>query len=135
MEQTKDILKKAQIDERGREINDPNPLFHLMDEPSQEDSRQQMKDMIRNEFSRIAQLHGKETWEEANDFDVDDPFEIDVEDTKYMAEEWLKPRTDDDENHPLDDSVGEKSPKHVKTEQRTPALDSAVSAEESTNIT
>lgn len=89
MAHTENVLK-TRINQFGREINDPNPKFPDFSEKSGEDSLlERMRGMVRNEMSIIAGQNNMETFEEANDFDIDDPFEMDVQETRYMREEYV----------------------------------------------
>lgn len=75
-------LRTAYLNEDGREVNNPAPIAYpgrLDDKPSLQD---QIKRLLRIELSRQMAAQGHETFDEANDFDVDSdpepfsPFEI-----------------------------------------------------------
>lgn len=72
---------------------------------------------IRNEFSRIAESHNFETFDEANDFDVGDDFQ-DAPETIYMKEEYLvKPQAAEKIKAPSSgDEAGGDSNRRVKSE-------------------
>lgn len=73
-------------DEKGREIPDPKPLempFGLNKPESIEDM---IRRFVRQEASRAAQNSGMESFEEADDFEVDEE-EIDEAPTRYMIPE------------------------------------------------
>lgn len=64
------------FDERGREIPDPTPVAMPAGVGQPEPLHVTIKRMIRNEMSQFADSQGQETFEEANDFDVDDEDEM-----------------------------------------------------------
>lgn len=83
------------LDELGRERNNPEPAYPDFSESSGEDTMlNRMRSMVRHELSNHAQKHEMETFEEANDFDVEDDFEMDNQDTPYMKEEYVQFRQD-----------------------------------------
>lgn len=67
-------LKNAVLDERGFEINNPNPTF-LNVGPTRMSLQERIKRIVHHEISREAYDQGFETEEEADDFDVSDDFE------------------------------------------------------------
>lgn len=74
---TKEIieaLKHALIDEMGREINNPVPL-EVEVGPKKVCINDEIRRVVATEISKRAMEMGKESYEEANDFDVDDDFE------------------------------------------------------------
>lgn len=75
------------LDEYGREVN--NPLPHTVDaglDPPMT-LQQQIQRLLRRELSAQAQSQGLETFQEADDFDVDEPFEQDLRSAYEMVEE------------------------------------------------
>lgn len=72
----------AQLDENGFEILDDTPVA-IPVRLTQPTMYEYVRKMIREQMSREAELHGQETFEESDDFDVGDdynpqsPYEID----------------------------------------------------------
>jgi len=56
----------------GREVMDSTPMAVPIGMKRPESLVDQMRSMIRRELSEAAAQHGRETFEEANDFEVDD---------------------------------------------------------------
>lgn len=63
------------LNERGHEICDSRPMEIPMGFKKPESLQEQIRRMIRTEASIRAADQGMETWEEADDFDVDDDFD------------------------------------------------------------
>lgn len=59
-------------DERGRELPDPTPIAIPVGFNRPETLQEQIRRLVRNEFSQVAAATGFETFDEANDFDVPD---------------------------------------------------------------
>ncbi len=78
MEITKEMLKKfekygiAELSEDGREVNDPRPMVIHTGLVKPLTLSEQVKRLMKVELSHQALDYGKETEEEANDFDVED---------------------------------------------------------------
>lgn len=62
-------LKRAELDERGRELVNPLSLEVPSGYKRPESLQEQIKRLIRTDLSYQAALQGHETFEEANDFD------------------------------------------------------------------
>lgn len=77
------ILKKAadwvanirQQDDEGREVIDPKPLAIPAGFQRPETLAEQVQRLVQRQVSEAAMLAGEETWEEANDFDIDEDFD------------------------------------------------------------
>ena len=80
-----DLIRRAvsRLDELGREIPDPNPMAMPIGFERPETLAEQVQRLVRTSISQHAALHGGETFEESEDFDVDD--EIDIR-TPFEAE-------------------------------------------------
>lgn len=63
------------FDERGREILDPTPVDFPLNFKRPMTIQEQIRTFIRQELSQTAAAQGEETFEEADDFDVDDDFD------------------------------------------------------------
>lgn len=63
------------LDEFGQEIPDPRPVRIPAGFRRPETLAEQVQRLVRTHISRDAEQNGMETWEEANDFDVDDDFD------------------------------------------------------------
>lgn len=60
------------LDDQGREIPDPKPLRIPLGFKRPETLAEQVQRLVRNGLSIAAEARGAETWEEADDFDIDD---------------------------------------------------------------
>lgn len=60
---------------RGHEVPDPTPLEIPAGFKRPETLQEQIKRLIRGSLSEYAEMHGHETFEEAEDFEVDDDFD------------------------------------------------------------
>lgn len=98
MAKTSDFLRcfERSYHKDGREIVSGEPLAELLD-PKEDDQYgsdvylRRIKSMIRTEVSNLAFMKGRETFEEANDFEIDDDFEDQAfEDSPYMQEVYLR---------------------------------------------
>lgn len=65
----------SRLDERGHEILDDTPVAIPVRLTRPPTLTEQMRQVIRGELSRAAAAEGYETFEEADDFDVDDDFD------------------------------------------------------------
>lgn len=64
------------IDEDGREVLDPTPMEPPLGWKRQPSLAEQIRDMVRSEQLRAAaEAQGMETFEEADDFEVDDDYD------------------------------------------------------------
>lgn len=62
---------------RGHEVPDPTVIEPPLGYVPQPDLMEQMRAMVRNELSRIAEANEHETFEEADDFEIeDDPVQL-----------------------------------------------------------
>ena len=64
---------KASLDEFGREITDPNPRVQAIRQP--ESQRDRIRRIVREEVSAAADDQGFETFEESQDFEIEDPWD------------------------------------------------------------
>lgn len=71
------IIRKiiATLDPRGRELPDPTPVGIPVGLKRPPTLQEQIKAMVRTQLSQQMQQQGYETFEEAEDFDVDDDFD------------------------------------------------------------
>lgn len=65
-------MAKAQLDAEGREIPDPRPLSLPLGFKRPETLTEQVQRLIRNSMSEYAALNDAETFDESDDFDIDD---------------------------------------------------------------
>lgn len=77
-------ITSALLDERGHEINNPKPFFVDVT-PRPLSLKEQIHRLVRNELSVAAADRGFETFEEANDFEVDDDFEVEEPISDYTV--------------------------------------------------
>lgn len=74
------------IDDKGREILDPTPIAPPVGFVERESIVDRVRAMVAgNNLQRLAELEGKDTFDEADDFDVDDD-PIPMRDTPYENE-------------------------------------------------
>lgn len=81
-------LAHSVLDEKGREINNPTPLTIAMKGSESIDER--IKRLIETTLSNRAADNEFETWEESQDFEVDDDFDYEIPLTRYEVAqpEW-----------------------------------------------
>lgn len=92
----------AQYDERGREIPDNTPVEIPLGWRRPLTLQEQIQRHIRVEFSQLASSRGFESFEEADDFDVDeDPDML----TQYELHEMAPEAIDRDASPPADKAV------------------------------
>jgi hypothetical protein len=79
-EKIKAKFKKIGLDENGKELMDstPNRIALGLGQAKQEPLHLMVKRMIRENANAIAMEQGSETFEEANDFDIDDDINIET---------------------------------------------------------
>lgn len=76
---------EVRLDEEGREIPDPTPIELPLGMKRPETLAEQVQRLVRNQVSQYAALHGHETFEEAEDFDIEDdldpstPYELEFD--------------------------------------------------------
>lgn len=105
----------AKYDEFGRELPDPTPLSIPSGFRKPLSIHEQIKRFVREELSQVAEDHKAESFEEADDFDVEDedpdplsPYEIpEGAPERVLAGEIVKPES-------LDGSDDGKEPKEAK---------------------
>lgn len=103
----------AEYDEMGREIPDTRPVAvpHNWDRPLS--LHEEIKRFVRIELSRTAEMQGQESFEEADDFDVDEePDPLSPYELQEGAPEWPGGVKDADGDPPL--NPGEKPPQEAK---------------------
>lgn len=66
------MAKRADFDQNGHEILDPTPVAIPLGYERPESLEQKMMRFIRHQLSSAAQGQGMESFDEANDFDIDD---------------------------------------------------------------
>lgn len=125
------FIKSATLNERGQEVNDPTRLFLRSDGPPS--ISEQIKRMVRHELSGLADGKGFETFEESNDFDVDDDFDADEKITQYQELEEEMPKSVRKLGKKKEDKPSKKDEKPLKEESNGPLkspLDSGVKNQE-----
>lgn len=63
------------FDDKGRELPDSTPIELPLHWQRPQTIQEQIRSFVRSELSRRAAAQGEETFEEADDFDVDDDFD------------------------------------------------------------
>lgn len=80
-------LNTALIDAEGREVLNPRPMFQDVT-PKTQSMSERIRETIRLELSLQAQEQGHESFEESQDFDVEDEFDMEEKTSEYnLAEE------------------------------------------------
>lgn len=105
-----DELATSYLMEDGKEVNNPKPLVQTVT-PKRMAINDEIRRIIRTELSRVASAQSFETFEEANDFDVDDDFEKLENKTQYEVMENEIPKVNQeskDESGKNDIGNGEK---------------------------
>lgn len=76
--------RRMDYDELGRELPDRTPVARPVGWKQPASLREQIRKFVRDELSRVAEEQGAETFEEADDFDIEDdapdpssPYELD----------------------------------------------------------
>lgn len=120
-------LRTAMLDSKGREILNPKQMQIPVGMKKPQSLQDQIKKILREEVSMQAQAQEKESWEEANDFDVKDDFETDLIESQYelveLEEEFVKQNPfKPKQKKPIGNEGSEKpskeeSTKKVKTEE------------------
>jgi hypothetical protein len=92
MANSKNVLScdDGSVIKNGKEINSAEPKFEIFPGDQIDTELDRIKRIIRNEISSVAQEHGMESFEEANDFDIEDSFDMDDTESRYMKEEFLQ---------------------------------------------
>lgn len=67
----------VKLDEKGHEIPDPNPVAMPAGFKHPESLQNQIQRLVRGQISEAADAAGFETFEDAEDFDVDDEIDVD----------------------------------------------------------
>lgn len=86
-------LTEGELDEHGRELCNPIPVAVPAGLKRPLSLTEQIQRVLRRDLSYQAQKQGHETFEEADDFDVDDGFDGPPINTRYemLEEEYLNP--------------------------------------------
>lgn len=93
------------FDSLGREVPDTTPVQRTVEIETAISRHRQMQEFIRREMSRIAAAQGEESFEEADDFEVDeDPEMLSAYEIPDAPVEWLGGVKDEDAAPPLDPS-------------------------------
>lgn len=91
VEPTTEDLIIALLDKLGHEVPNPKPLFISTGLNRPPTLEQQIARVLKRELSMRVQTAGHETFEEANDLDIDDGFDVDEPLSPYqdMVQEYL----------------------------------------------
>lgn len=71
-----DELEHCHLDERGREVLNPKPIAIASELGRPETLNEQINRILRRQLSAQVAQQGHETYEEANDFEIDDDPEL-----------------------------------------------------------
>lgn len=105
MNVTKDLveqltqLRVALLDARGHELLNPRPVQMPTSMQRPLSLQEQIRRVLRTELSRQADAQGHETFDEANDFEVLDEFDIEPPSQYTMDEEFLRGENDESGNN------------------------------------
>ena len=84
--ETGEVFEPGRINPLGQEVVDPRPVEVPVGYDAPEPLEQRIARLVQTEISEIAQREGYESFDDANDFDVDDPdFSDDIR-TPYEME-------------------------------------------------
>lgn len=93
----------AEYNERGQEIPDPRPVSVPAGFQRPLSLQEEIKRFVRSELSRQAEDAGQESFEEADDFEVDeDPDPLSPYELQDASPEWLGGKKDVDPDPPPD---------------------------------
>lgn len=82
-------LRTAYIGDDGREVNNPRPMTIPAGFNRPPTLQEQIQRCMKVELSKQAMQQGYESWEEANDFDIEEDFENDPIDSQYVVHEMI----------------------------------------------
>lgn len=96
-------LIHAELDSNGRELLNPVPVNTNIDLEKPLSMQEQIERLMRGHLSMQAQAQGHETFEEANDFDIDDEFmnePLSGYEVQELEEEYItsQPNAPEDQN-------------------------------------
>lgn len=82
----------SMLDDNGREIPDPTPMEMTAGMTRPVSLQEQIQRLVKTELSRQAVAQNYESFAEANDFEIQDVFDVEEPITKYqqMEEEFLE---------------------------------------------
>lgn len=110
------------FNEKGQELPDPAPLAIPLGAKKPETLVEMMRRLIRQDLSRHAQEEGNETFEEANDFDIEeDDAELHTTEYEEMREEIPVAQAESKESHSERGSEAETSEGEDGEEDAEPA--------------
>ena len=79
-------LTRAELNETGQERNNPVPIL-IRAEEAEESLNDKIRRLLRTNLAQEAHEQGYETFEESQDFGVDDEFDIDEPMSEYLLVE------------------------------------------------
>jgi len=82
LEEKINTLTESYLDDNGKEVNSPVP-FSINVTPKKMSIRDEIQKVMRTELSHQAMLQGMESFDDANDFDIDDEFDLDERNSDY----------------------------------------------------
>lgn len=100
------LLRSAELDPKGHELLNPKPMFLECGLEAPLTLQQRIQRILKRELSAQAEMQGRETFEESNDFDVSDDFDSPEIQSKYdlVEEEFpsdiAQPPAEDPEGTP-----------------------------------
>ncbi len=96
-------LKHAMLDEKGRELLNPNPLYVEVG-PRRLTLQEQIRRVLHTEISRQAYDQGFESFEESEDFDIEDEFDLEPDSSyeEVIEEEFDLPEVEPEVTAPAD---------------------------------
>lgn len=103
------LLEVAYLDDKGREMVNPKPMVLPVGFRRPTSLSEQIKRILRTELSAQAEVQGLETFEESNDFDIQDEFDMSEPDTRYqlVEEEYLDEKKIGEKADPQNPTAGE----------------------------
>lgn len=87
-------LTRAMLDDKGHELVNPLPIEIPLGLSKPMSLQERIQRILRTELSAQAMAQGHESFEESNDFDVDDGFEVGIDQSPYtlVEEEVIQPQ-------------------------------------------
>ncbi|AXH76736.1 MAG: hypothetical protein [Microviridae sp.] len=110
-------LSTAMLDERGRELLNPIPHQPTGIRPKSESLKSQIQRMVKSHLSLQAHEQGHETFDEANDFDINTEFDFEEPMTPYEFMDEQLQEFNSMSFSPNPDSAGEDEPGESSPEE------------------
>lgn len=119
-------LTRSMHDEKGHEVPNPKPMVIHTDDTRPLTLHEQIKRLFRGEMSRQVQRQGAESFDQADDFDVNDPFDEELNNSRYevMTDEYP-------ESDPTSGNASSNSSSQEKTKAPNPPAEATTDSQAS----